>query len=75
MYVKNRFEMYRRICEAVDAVPENAAFIMQAELMALVKSFSDKAKNIRDLYSLRLLFDKKIMAFKRAIGEDLTQRT
>ena len=58
------FEMYRRICEAVDAVPANALFIMQAELMALVKSFSDKVKNIRDLYGFRLLLDKKFIAFK-----------
>ena len=67
---KNGFEVYRRICEAVDAVPENAAFIMQAELMALVKNFSDKVKNIRDLYGFRLHLDKKIIAFKRAIGDE-----
>ena len=64
--------MYRRFCEAVDAVRENAAFIMQAERMALVKSFSDKdkAKNIRDLYGFSLHLDKKIIAFKRAFGDE-----
>ena len=43
---------------------------MQAELMALVKNFSDKVKNIRDLYGFRLHLDKKIIAFKRAIGDE-----
>ena len=43
---------------------------MQAEHMALVKSFSDKAKNIRDLYGFRLHLDRTIIAFKRAFGEE-----
>ena len=39
--------------------------------MALAESFSDKVMNIRDLYyGFRPLLDKKIRAFKPAIGEE-----
>ena len=65
---KNGFELYRLICNLVDAVPENASFIMGAELMGLVKMHADKIKNLKDLYGFRLLLKRKEAEYKREIG-------
>ena len=65
---KNGFELYRLICNIVDAVPENDSFIMGAELMGLVKMHADKIKNLKDLYGFRLLLKRKEAEYEREIG-------
>jgi hypothetical protein len=36
---KNGFELYRVVCQLVDAIPENAAFHLNNELLNLTKQY------------------------------------
>ena len=55
---KNGFELYRQICQLVDAVPENAAFHMNNDLGALTKLHGNKVVDLRTLYGFRLLLKR-----------------
>ena len=39
---KNGFELYRLVCQLVDAIPENAAFYLNSELLNLIKVHGGK---------------------------------
>ena len=66
---KNGFELYRQICQFVDAVPENAAFHMNNDLGALTKLHGNKVVDLRTLYGFRLLLLKRTIAeYKKVIG-------
>ena len=65
---KNGFELYRQICQLVDAVPENAAFHMNNDLGALTKLHGNKVVDLRTLYGFRLLLKRKIAEYKKVIG-------
>ena len=48
---KNGFEVYRQVAKILDAVPENALFIMDAELLQLATQHGPK---VRDICSSRV---------------------
>ena len=50
---KNGFEAYRQVAQILDAVPENAPFIMNAELLQLATQHGPKVRDLRSLYSFR----------------------
>ena len=67
---KNGFEMYRQICQTLDAVPENAEFVMNANLVNLASIFSKSVTDLKSLYGFRLLLKKKNAEFKKVIGKE-----
>ena len=69
---KNGFEMYRQICNIVDALPENYKFYLDTQLMLLTQH-SDKIKGLKELYGFRLLLTSKVAAYKKAVGEEPSQ--
>ena len=56
---------------AVDEIPENAKFLMGAEISNLVHKFGDKVKDLKTLYGFRLLVKDRAAAFNKTIGEDV----
>ena len=68
---RNGFELYRQVVRAVDEIPENAKFLMGAEISNLVHKFGDKVKDLKTLYQFRLLVANRAAAFKKTIGEDV----
>ena len=50
---KNGFELYRQVVRAVDEIPENAKFLMGAEIANLVHKFGVKVKDLKTLYGFR----------------------
>ena len=52
----------------LDAVPENAEFVMNAELLQLASTYGPKINDLRALYGFRLLLRKMNAEFKRTIG-------
>jgi len=65
---KNGFETYRQVAQILDAVPENAAFIMSAELLQLATQHGPKVRDLRSLYGFRRLLKKKNAEYKKVIG-------
>ena len=56
---RNGFELYRQIVPAVDGIPENAKFLMGADISNLVHKFGDKVKDLKTLYGFMLLVKKR----------------
>ena len=58
------------VAQTLDAVPENAPFIMNAELLQLATLHGPKVRDTRSLYGFKLLVKKKKNAeFKKVIGK------
>ena len=68
---RNGFELYRQVVRAVDDIPENANFLMGAELSDMVKRYGDKVKDLKSMYGFRLLLKKRIEEYKNIIGEEV----
>ena len=66
---RNGFELYRQVVRAVDEIPENAKFLMGAEIANLVHKFGDKVKDLKTLYGFRLMVARQAAAYKKTIGE------
>ena len=43
---RNGFELYRQVCQIVDAVPENASFHMKNEITGLTKTYGPKVTDL-----------------------------
>ena len=56
---RNGFDLYRQVCQIVDAVPENAAFHMRSEVSGLTKTHGTKVSDFKSLYGFRLLLKKE----------------
>ena len=57
---RNGFEqLYRLVCQLVDAIPENAAFHLNNELLNLTKMHRGKVTDLRTLYGFRLLLKEQ----------------
>ena len=67
---KNGFELYRVVCQLVDAIPENAAFHLNNELLNLTKQYGSKVVDLRTLYGFRLLLKRKVAEYKKVIGNN-----
>ena len=67
---KNGLEVYRQMCNIVDAVPENYKFFLDSQFTAMPQVYGDKIKGLKDLYNFRLMLKAKVMAYKKAIGCD-----
>ena len=67
---RNGFELYRLVCQLVDAIPENAAFHLNKELVNLTKMHGGKVTDLRTLYGFRLLLNRKVAEFKKVIGHN-----
>ena len=65
---KNGFEVYRQVVQILDAVPENAPFIMNAELLQLATLHGPKVRDNRSSYGCRPLLKKKNAEYKKVIG-------
>ena len=65
---KNGLEMYRQICQIVDAIPENAPFFMNAELQNLAKTYGSKVHDLKSLYGFSLLLKRKNAEYKKIVG-------
>ena len=65
---KNDLEIYRQMFQIVDAVPENAALFMNAELQQLAKVYGPKDVDLKTLYAFRLLLKKKNAEYKNIGG-------
>ena len=61
---RNGFELYRQVVRAVDDIPENAKFLMGAELSDMVKRYGDKVKDLKSMYGFRLLLKKRAAEYK-----------
>ena len=68
---RNGFELYRLICDAVDAVPHNAQFFLGADISNLVHKYVDKVKDLKTLYAFRLLLKQRAAHFKKTIGKEV----
>ena len=64
----NGFELYRLVCQLVDAIPGNAAFHLNNELLNLTKMHGRTVTDLRTLYGFRLLLKLKVAEFKKVIG-------
>jgi hypothetical protein len=69
---RNGFELYRQVCQIVDAVPENASFHMKNEITGLTKTYGPKVTDLKSLYGFRLLLKKRMVEFKKIIGEEFS---
>ena len=67
---KNGFEVYRQICNIVDAVPANYKFFLDSQFTAMPQVYAEKIKGLKELYGFRLLLKSKIAAYKKAIGHE-----
>ena len=63
--------MYRQVVRAIDEIPENAKFLMGADILNLVHKFGDKVKDLKTLYGFRLLVKKRAAEYKRTIGQEV----
>ena len=52
-------------------MPQNAAFLMGAELSALVNKCSDKVKDLKTLFGFRLLLRRHAAEYNKVIGEEV----
>ena len=57
---KNGYELYRSICNSVDAIPTNAEFTYDQALMQLVPMYAGKVDHLKDLYEFRVVLRKKV---------------
>ena len=67
---RNGFELYRQICQIVDAVPENASFHMKNEITGLMKTYGPKVNDLKSVYGFRLLLKKRMAELKKITGEE-----
>ena len=65
---KHGFEVYRQIAQMIDAVPENAEFVMNAELLQLASIHGPKVRDLKSLYAVRLLLKKRTAEYRKIIG-------
>ena len=66
----NGFEIYRQVCQMVDAVPENAEFHMANDLIILSRNFGAKVSDLKSLCGFGLLVKKKMIEFKKVLGNE-----
>ena len=71
----NGLELYRQIVQSVDQSPENAKFLMGADLSNVVHKYGDKVKHLKFLYGFRLLLKKLAAEYKTMIGRRWTPRS
>ena len=55
----NGFEAYPQLSPMIDAVPEKAEFVMNAELLQLANTHGPKMSDLKSLYGFRLLLKKR----------------
>ena len=65
---KNGFELYRQVCQLVDAIPENAALHTNNELLNLTKLHGGKVTDLGTLYGFGLMLKRKVAEYKKTIG-------
>ena len=70
---KNGLEVYRQICNIIDAAPENYKFFLDSQFTALPQVYGEKIKGFKDLYNFRLMLKAKVVAYKKAIGHEPDQ--
>ena len=66
---RNGFKLHGQVVRAVDEIPDNAKFLMCADISNLVHKFGDKVKDLKSLYGLRLLVKKRAAEYKKTIGQ------
>ena len=67
---KNGLEIFRQVCQIVDAVPENAPFFMNSDLLNLVKLHGPKVVDLKSLYGFTILLKRKNAEYKKIVGKD-----
>ena len=67
---KNGFEVYLQIAQTIDAVPDSAGFVMNAELLQLATLHGPKVRDLRSRYGFRLLLKKQNAEYKHIVGEN-----
>lgn len=70
---RNGFELYRTIVKHMDDIPENAGFLLGAEITAMAEKFGPKVKDLKTLYGFRLLLKKRAAEFKKTVGEEVEE--
>ena len=68
---RNGLELYRQIVQSVDAIPDNAKFLMGADIGNLVHKHGDKVKDLKSLFGFRGLLKKRAAEYKKVIGEEV----
>ena len=68
---KNGFEVYRQVAQMIDSVPENAEFVLNAELLQLVSVHGPKVRDLKSLYAFRLFSKKRNAEYGKTIGKAL----
>ena len=63
-------EVYRIVCNAVDAIPENYNIYLDSQFTAMPHLYGDKIKGLKELYAFRLMLKAKVVAYKKAIGTE-----
>ena len=48
---KNDFEVYRQIAQMIDAVPDNAEFVMNAKFVQLATVHGPEVRDLKSLYA------------------------
>ena len=66
---RNGFELYRLVCQLVDAIPENAASHLNNELLNFTKQHGGKVTELRAVYVFRILLKRKVAEYKKMIGQ------
>ena len=65
---RNGFAVYHHIAQMIEAVPENADFVMTAKLLQLASVHWPKVRDLKSLYAFRLLVNKHNAEFRKTIG-------
>ena len=65
---ENGLDMYRQICNIVDAVPENFKFDLDYQFIDMPHLNGDKIKGLTELYMFRMLLKSKLVSYNKAIG-------
>lgn len=65
---KNGLEMYRPICNIIDAVSETYHFHLNSKLIAMPQIYGDQIKSLKELYAFRLFLNSKVVAYNNATG-------
>ena len=53
----------------IDAVPENAEFVLNSELLQLASIHGAKVRDLKSLFAFRLLLKKRNAEFRKTIGK------
>ena len=65
---KNGLELYRQICNIMDAMPANFKFYLDSQFTDMPRTHAPLVKGLKELYMFRILMKSRVTAYKKAVG-------